>query len=88
VRSLVTRPRLLALDEPTEGIQPSLIKDIGRAVRHLKEAAGIAILLVEQYLDFARELADRVYVMDRGAIVHSGPAADLDDASVRRHLTV
>jgi urea transport system ATP-binding protein len=87
-RALVTRPRLLALDEPTEGIQPSIIKDIGRAVRHLKEAAGIAILLVEQYLDFARELADRVYVMDRGAIVHSGPAADLADASVRRHLTV
>src|SRR5918993_5432410 len=86
-RALVTRSRLLALDEPTEGIQPSIIKDIGRAVRHLKKAAGIAILLVEQYLHFARELADRVYVMDRGAIVHCGPAADLDDGAVRRHLT-
>ena len=69
-------------------IQPSIFKEIGHAIRHLKEAAGIAILLVEQYLDFARELADRVYVMDRGAIVHSGPAADLDDGAVRRHLTV
>src|SRR5690606_30140799 len=57
-RALVLRPRLLVLDEPTEGIQPSIIKDIGRAIHYLKEKAGIAIVLVEQYLDFARELAD------------------------------
>jgi urea transport system ATP-binding protein len=87
-RALVARPRLLVLDEPTEGIQPSIIKDIGRAIRFLKEEAGLAILLVEQYLDFCRELADRVYVMDRGEIVFAGAAADLDRPDVRRHLTV
>ncbi|WAJ30180.1 urea ABC transporter ATP-binding subunit UrtE [Antarcticirhabdus aurantiaca] len=87
-RALVTRPRLLVLDEPTEGIQPSIIKDIGRAIRTLKEQAGLAILLVEQYLDFCRELADQVYVMDRGEVVHAGPAESLDDPAVRRHLTV
>ncbi|WP_416357254.1 urea ABC transporter ATP-binding subunit UrtE [Aureimonas phyllosphaerae] len=87
-RALVTRPRLLVLDEPTEGIQPSIIKDIGRAIRYLKEEAGIAVLLVEQYLDFCRELADRVYILDRGRIVFSGVGADLDDPEVRRHLMV
>jgi len=87
-RALVTRPKLLLLDEPTEGIQPSIIKEIGRAIVFLKETTGMAILLVEQYLDFCREIADQVYVMDRGDMVHSGPATDLDDASVRRHLTV
>jgi urea transport system ATP-binding protein len=87
-RALVMRPKLLVLDEPTEGIQPSIIKDIGRAIVYLKEKAGLAIVLVEQYLDFARELADRVAVMDRGEVVFSGTAADLDNASVRRHLTV
>ena len=87
-RALVTKPKVLVLDEPTEGIQPSIIKDIGRAIRYLKDAAGLAILLVEQYLDFCRELADHVYIMDRGEIVHSGPPSDLDDASIRRHLTV
>ena len=87
-RALVTRPRLLVLDEPTEGIQPSIIKDIGRAIRYLRDSAGIAIVLVEQYLDFCRELADEVYIMDRGLVVHRGPAADLDLPDVRRHLTV
>ena len=86
--ALVTRPRLLVLDEPTEGIQPSVIKDIGRAIRTLKEQSGLAILLVEQYLDFCRELADRVYIMDRGEIVFSGSAEDLDRPEVRKHLTV
>ena len=84
-RALVMRPKLLVLDEPTEGIQPSIIKDIGRAIVYLKEKAGLAIVLVEQYLDFARELADSVAIMDRGEVVHSGTAADLDDAAVRRH---
>jgi urea transport system ATP-binding protein len=87
-RALVTRPKLLVLDEPTEGIQPSIIKDIGRAIRFLRDTAGITILLVEQYLDFCRELADQVFIMDRGEIVHAGPASDLDRADVRRHLTV
>ena len=87
-RALVMRPKLLALDEPTEGIQPSIIKDIGRAIRYLRDEHGLTILLVEQYLDFCRELADRIYIMDRGEIVHTGPAESLDLPEVRRHLTV
>ncbi|CAN7176695.1 MULTISPECIES: urea ABC transporter ATP-binding subunit UrtE [unclassified Rhizobium] len=87
-RALVTRPRILVLDEPTEGIQPSIIKDIGRAIKYLRDSTGMAILLVEQYLDFCRELADHVYIMDRGEIVHEGPAETLDTAEARRHLTV
>jgi urea transport system ATP-binding protein len=87
-RALVTRPKLLVLDEPTEGIQPSIIKDIGRAIRYLRDTAGITILLVEQYLDFCRELADHVFIMERGEIVHDGPASDLDRTDVRKHLTV
>ncbi len=87
-RALVSRPKLLVLDEPTEGIQPSIIKEIGRAIRFLRESAGITILLVEQYLDFCRELADQVFIMDRGEIVHQGGASDLDRTDVRRHLTV
>ncbi|MGL4526847.1 MAG: urea ABC transporter ATP-binding subunit UrtE [Aestuariivirga sp.] len=87
-RALVTQPRLLVLDEPTEGIQPSIIKDIGNAIRFLRDTAGMTILLVEQYLDFCRALADHVYIMDRGEIVHSGPAADLDRPEIRRHLMV
>ncbi len=87
-RALVTRPRLLVLDEPTEGIQPSIIKDIGRAIEWLRDQGTMAILLVEQYLDFCREIADDIYVMDRGEIMHSGPASDLDLPEVRRHLMV
>jgi urea transport system ATP-binding protein len=87
-RALVTRPKVLVLDEPTEGIQPSIIKDIGRALKFLREEKGMTILLVEQYLDFCRELADDIYIMDRGEIMHAGPAADLDLPEVRRHLTV
>lgn len=87
-RALVTRPKLLVLDEPTEGIQPSIIKDIGRAIRFLRDEEGMSILLVEQYLDFCRELADDIFIMDRGEIVHSGDAASLDRADVRKHLTV
>jgi urea transport system ATP-binding protein len=87
-RALVTRPKVLVLDEPTEGIQPSIIKDIGRALQFLRDEKGMTILLVEQYLDFCREIADDIYIMDRGAIQHAGPAADLDLAEVRRHLMV
>ena len=87
-RALVTRPKVLVLDEPTEGIQPSIIKDIGRALEFLRDKKGMTILLVEQYLDFCRELADDIYIMDRGEIQHAGPASDLDLPEVRRHLTV
>ena len=87
-RALVTRPRLLVLDEPTEGIQPSIIKDIGRVIALLRERGDIAILLVEQYFDFARDLAQTIAVMDRGDIVLSGRRDALDEADVRRRLSV
>jgi urea transport system ATP-binding protein len=74
-RALAMRPRLLILDEPTEGIQPSIIKDIDRAIRKLLIAGDIAILLVEQYYDFAKSLADRYVVLSRGEIVARGAAA-------------
>jgi len=85
-RALVTRPRLLVLDEPTEGIQPSIIKDIGRAITYLRERKDMAILLVEQYFDFARDLADRFVVMERGEIVHQGDRAALEGDDVRQRL--
>lgn len=87
-RALMTQPKILVLDEPTEGIQPSIIKDIGNAIRHLRKTTGMSFLLVEQYLDFCRDLADKVYIMDRGEVVHAGPAEDLDKPEVRRHLMV
>ena len=87
-RALVTRPKVLVLDEPTEGIQPSIIKDIGRALQFLRDEKGMTILLVEQFLDFCREIADDIYVMDRGEIQHAGVASDLDRPEVRRHLMV
>ena len=87
-RALAMEPKLLILDEPTEGIQPSIIKDIGRALQFLRDEMRMTILLVEQYLDFCRELADSIYVMDRGEILHAGPASDLDRPDVKRHLTV
>jgi urea transport system ATP-binding protein len=87
-RALVTRPRLLVLDEPTEGIQPSIIKDIGRVIALLRGRGDMAILLVEQYYDFARELSQTIAVMDRGDIVLAGPTAALDEADVRRRLSV
>jgi len=87
-RALVTRPRLLALDEPTEGIQPSIIKQIGAAISLLASRGEMAILLVEQYFDFAKELADQYVVMDRGEVVMAGRPADLDETDVRRRLSV
>jgi urea transport system ATP-binding protein len=87
-RALVMQPRLLLLDEPTEGIQPSIIKDIGRAIGYLRSLGSIAIVLVEQYLDFARELGDHFMVMDRGAIVYSAGRADLDEAAMRRAMAI
>ncbi len=87
-RALVTRPKLLVLDEPTEGIQPSIIKDIGRVIDLLRGRGEMAILLVEQYFDFARDLAQRIAVMDRGDIVLDGRREELDEEDVRRRLSV
>ncbi len=87
-RALVTRPKLLVLDEPTEGIQPSVIKDIGRAILYLRSKGDIAIVLVEQYFEFARDLADDFVVMDRGTIVLSGEKASMVEQDVRRYMSV
>jgi urea transport system ATP-binding protein len=87
-RALVMRPRLLLLDEPTEGIQPSIIKDIGRAISYLRGLGEIAIVLVEQYLDFARELGDYFTVMDRGQIIYSATRAEMDEGALRRALAI
>ena len=87
-RALVMGPRLLVLDEPTEGIQPSIIKDIGRVIALLRGRGDMAILLVEQYYDFAHELAQTLVVMDRGVVVVAGARDDLDKEDVRRHLSV
>jgi urea transport system ATP-binding protein len=87
-RALVTRPKLLVLDEPTEGIQPSIIKDIGRAIDFLRHKGEMAILLVEQYFEFARDLCDRYAVMDRGRIVEAGERGGMVEADVRRWLSV
>jgi len=87
-RALATAPRLLVLDEPTEGIQPSIIKDIERAIRRLAEEGEMAILLVEQYYDFARSLADRYVVLSRGEVIKSGRGEDMERDGVRACLTV
>jgi urea transport system ATP-binding protein len=88
-RALVTRPRLLVLDEPTEGIQPSIILEIEDAIAELHASRGLSILLVEQYVEFALRLADRYVVLDAGEVVASGETSDLaDDSSVRRLLAV
>src|SRR5271167_3202173 len=87
-RALVMRPKLLLLDEPTEGIQPSIIKDIGRAIAYLRNLGQIAVVLVEQYLDFARELGDLFAVMDRGAIVYSCSRDTMDEAALKRALAI
>ena len=87
-RALVTQPRLLILDEPTEGIQPSIIKDIGRVIAALAARGDMAILLVEQYFEFARELAASYAVMQRGEIVLAGRGSEMDETAVRSYLTV
>lgn len=87
-RALAFGPKLLILDEPTEGIQPSIIKDIERAIRSLAETGEMAILLVEQYYDFARALADQYLLMERGEIVMRGSGADMDADGVRQALAV
>ncbi len=87
-RALLTKPKLLILDEPTEGIQPSIIKDIEQVIQALANRGDMAILLVEQYYDFARVLADQYIVMQRGAILKSGRGADMDKDNVRALLSV
>jgi urea transport system ATP-binding protein len=87
-RALLTKPKLLILDEPTEGIQPSIIKEIERVIHALAERGDMAILLVEQYYDFARMLADQYIVMQRGVILKSGLGADMDKDDVRGLLAV
>jgi len=87
-RALAMRPRLLILDEPTEGIQPSIIKDIERAIRKLIGAGNMAILLVEQYYDFAKSLADHYVVLSRGEVVAAGAGVTMDQDNVRAHLAV
>ena len=87
-RALVMRPKLLLLDEPTEGIQPSIIKDIGRAIAYLRNLKDMAIILVEQYLDFAQELGDHLVVMERGAIVYACERAGMDEGALKRALAI
>ena len=87
-RALVAEPKLIIFDEPTEGIQPSIIKDIGRVIRLLRDRGDIAILLCEQYFDFARELADHFVVLSRGEVVAQGDQTHMDSEDVKRHLSV
>jgi urea transport system ATP-binding protein len=87
-RALVMRPRALLLDEPTEGIQPSIIKDIGRAIAYLRNLGQIATVLVEQYLDFALELGDHFAVMDRGTVVYSCTREAMDEGALRRAMAI
>jgi urea transport system ATP-binding protein len=87
-RALAMNPKLLILDEPTEGIQPSIIKDIERVIRTLAGSGDMAILLCEQYYDFARSLADQYLVMERGEIIARGAGADMDKNDVRALLAV
>lgn len=87
-RTLVRRPTLVLMDEPTEGIQPNIVEEIERVIHDLRADRGIAVLLIEQFLDFALSVADYCYVMDKGRIVSEGAAADLNEEVIREHLSV
>ncbi len=87
-RALAAGPKLLVLDEPTEGIQPSIIKDIGRVIRMLADRGDMAILLVEQYYDFAQELADEYVVMERGAVIAAGQGKSMEADGVRKLVAI
>jgi urea transport system ATP-binding protein len=87
-RAMLTDPKILILDEPTEGIQPNIIDQIGETLIKIRKEGQVSILLVEQYLDFCLSVADAFYVMDRGAIVAEGPIATLNEEIVKKHLTV
>ena len=87
-RALAAKPKVLVLDEPTEGIQPSIIKDIGRVIRQLADQGTMAIILVEQYYDFARDLADRYVVMERGTVLARGEGANMETDGVRELVAI
>ena len=87
-RALAPGPKLLILDEPTEGIQPSIIKDIGRVIRMLARERGMAVLLCEQYYDFAEELADQYLVMQRGAVIAQGPGSEMQEKGIRQLVAI
>ncbi len=87
-RALLTEPKLLILDEPTEGIQPNIIDQIGDAIKMLRAEGQMSILLVEQYLDFCKELGDTFAILERGAVAASGPMSDLSEEVIKKYLTV
>ena len=87
-RALAAGPKLLILDEPTEGIQPSIIKDIGRVIRMLADRGDMAILLCEQYYDFAEELADEYLVMERGEVIARGPGSEMEAKGIRQLVAI
>lgn len=87
-RALVSRPKMLILDEPTEGIQPSVIQDIGRVIKHLKSEGNITILIVEQYLEFVVDVSDYYYVMDKGRIVLEGTTENLDQEEIQKKIAI
>lgn len=87
-RALVLDPKLLILDEPTEGIQPNVVRDIGDVIRKLNRELGLTVLLVEQKLPFARRVADDFFIMEKGSVVATGPMTDLNDDLVQRYLSV
>ena len=87
-RALAGKPKLLVLDEPTEGIQPSIIKDIGRVIQQLAKRGDMAMLLCEQYYDFAEELADQYVVMERGEVIAQGPGSEMKDKGIRKLVSI
>jgi urea transport system ATP-binding protein len=87
-RAMIMRPKVLLLDEPTEGIQPNIIQQIGRVISYLKDCGGVAIVLVEQYFDFAYALADQVYIFRRGSVSTHGPKSAFDSATLRAEVSV
>jgi urea transport system ATP-binding protein len=87
-RALAGQPQLLVLDEPTEGIQPSIIKDIGRVIQQLARRGDMAILLCEQYYDFAEELADHYFVMERGEVIAQGPGHEMPAKGIRKLVSI
>jgi urea transport system ATP-binding protein len=87
-RALAAEPKILILDEPTEGIQPSIIQDIGRAIRRINSEKGITVLLVEQYLEFVLEISDHLFIMEKGNVVLSGATAEQDAEHIQKLLTI
>jgi urea transport system ATP-binding protein len=87
-RALATQPKVLLLDEPTEGIQPSIIRDLARTLRHIRDSRGLSIVVSEQVLSFALDIADRVFVIENGRFVHEDNRADIDEEKIARFLAV